>query len=293
MVKKQQSSPVSFDAIIQSDRQKKQNELLASQILGKNRNQKGRRASAPGPGAVSKVPNAKPGSLASRIAAPQRSASASVRPNLTNKVTKPKPAPATVASARKSTKSTSQHRPNAERLLAALESGNTQATIRKASGGMSIKGASGPFVVIGANFAPGTTAADIQSAIEPLAGPMLSCKVTSHRPIVTAEFVFADKWCAENVVTNFHNQRADGRLLSMKLQPAGTQPTNKSNPFNELREQADHERRNRRAEPTLQDGRYGFGEQGDPLNPKSGLYSDEMIVDAPQQKNQNRRRPRR
>lgn len=83
MAKKQS---VSFDEIIQSgtcsfharttrnltspsrlDRQKKQNEQLANQLLGKNRNKKDRRASAPAPGAVSKVPNAKPGSLASRI----------------------------------------------------------------------------------------------------------------------------------------------------------------------------------------------------------------------------------
>lgn len=53
------------------DRQKKQHEQLASQLLGKNRNKKERRASAPGPGAVSKAPNAKPGSLASRIGVPK------------------------------------------------------------------------------------------------------------------------------------------------------------------------------------------------------------------------------
>lgn len=72
---------------------------------------------------------------------------------------------------------------------------------------MTIKGASGPFVVIGSNFAPGTTAADIQSAIEPISGPMLTCRVTSHHPTVTAEFAFGEKWCAENAVANFHNQR--------------------------------------------------------------------------------------
>lgn len=95
MAKKQpqpQQTAVSFDAIIQSgnrfyppnacnighltsvaqpDRRKKQNEQLANQILGKNRNEKGRRASAPGPGAVSKTPNSKPGSLASRIGMPK------------------------------------------------------------------------------------------------------------------------------------------------------------------------------------------------------------------------------
>lgn len=42
----------------------------------------------------------------------------------------------------------------------------------------------------------------------------------------------------------------------------------------------------------LQDGRYGFDETGGALNSEKGLYSDEMMVDAPQQKNQNRRRQR-
>lgn len=62
-------------------------------------------------------------------------------------------------------------------------------------------------MVVGSNFAPGTTAADIQSALEPIAGPMLSCRVIGHHPMVTAEFEYADKWNAENVVANFHNQR--------------------------------------------------------------------------------------
>jgi hypothetical protein len=79
---------------------------------------------------------------------------------------------------------------------------------------MTIKGASGPFVVIGSNFAPGTTAADIQSAIEPISGPMLTCRVTSHHPTVTAEFAFGEKWCAENAVANFHNQRVSGQQVT-------------------------------------------------------------------------------
>ena len=51
------------------DRQKKQHEQLANQILGKNR--KDRRASAPGPGAGQKMQSVKPGSLASRIGVPK------------------------------------------------------------------------------------------------------------------------------------------------------------------------------------------------------------------------------
>ena len=81
----------------------------------------------------------------------------------------------------------------------------------------------------------------------------------------------------------------------MKLKSGADLHTNhKQNAFNELREQADRERRNRRADPAVQDGKYGFGAQGDLLGAtkqsSSGLYSDEMMVDAPSQKNQNRRR---
>lgn len=60
---------------------------------------------------------------------------------------------------------------------------------------------------MGSNFAPGTTAADIQSALEPVAGRMLSCWVTSSHPTVTAEMEFADKAAADIVIANFHNQK--------------------------------------------------------------------------------------
>lgn len=74
---------------------------------------------------------------------------------------------------------------------------------------MTIKGASGPFIVVGRNFAPGTTAADIQSALEPITGPMISCQIVASQPSVVAEFAYAEKTAAELVVANFHNQRVN------------------------------------------------------------------------------------
>lgn len=69
--------------------------------------------------------------------------------------------------------------------------------------------------------------------------------------------------------------------------------THDQNSYDALRRQADRERLNRRAGPAVQDGRYGFGQNGDLLEGNSsGLYSDEMMVDAPGHKNQNRRRQR-
>ncbi|KAH8432191.1 uncharacterized protein LDX57_009830 [Aspergillus melleus] len=240
-----------------------------------------------------------------------------------------------------------KRRPDEDRLMSALNPTSGQASIREGPAGISIKGASGPFVVIGSNFAPGTTAADIQSTIEPMSGEILKCWVTSHEPTVTAEITFAEKWAADNAIANLHNQRvriltmtvppglkltstkADGLILSMRMKPTGASRAKRdlfsrstgsgsqhSQPsFNDLREQADRERRlHRGADATVQNGNYGFGEQNGDLFAQNdtrstgrnnrrnfrgrnqgrggrstnqdandqGLYSDEMMVDAPQ-----------
>ncbi|CAI7652553.1 hypothetical protein PCG10_006502 [Penicillium crustosum] len=285
--------PVSFDAIIQADRQKKKQEDLANQLLGKNR-----RSSAPGSGAgagkkaQNKAQNAKPGSLASRIGVAKRSASATVQPN------KNKPAPTN--NSRTRGKAGKKDRVNADQVRAAFQPENGQLNARsgnfaqssRLSGGsnMTIKGASGPFIVIGKNFAPGTTAADIQSALEPITGPMISCQIVASQPSVVAEFAYAEKTAAELVVANFHNQRADGRLLTMTLKSA--RATTHHDPFTALRAQADQERlRARRGPGHVKD--LLSDNQGDS---QTGLYSDEMMVDAPArntQKNQNQRKWRR
>ncbi|KAL4880744.1 hypothetical protein BJY04DRAFT_190739 [Aspergillus karnatakaensis] len=309
---------VSFNEIIQASRQKKKNEELANKLLGKNR-----RASAPGSG-VGKAQNATPGSLASRIGVTKRSASTNPGSKASSRA-----ASATGRNTAPIAKSTRRRRPDEDRLMSALNPAKGQANVRNNKGGINIKGASSaPFVVVGSNFAPGTTAADIQSAIEPVSGKILTCWVTSHNPTVTAEITFAEKTAAEKAVANFHNQRADGRLLSLQLSSSAASantsrdvfdrppPTGPS--FNNQREQADRARRSQRtAEPAVQDGRFGFNEQNNhPLDARNGgrgnnrrgqrgrrgagrgganqgtqetsLYSDEMMVDAPPQNSRNR-----
>ncbi|KAL4863860.1 hypothetical protein BDV12DRAFT_176942 [Aspergillus spectabilis] len=319
---------VSFNKIIEASRQKKKNEDLANKILGKNR-----RAGAPGSGAA-KAQTATPGSLASRIGVTKRSASANLGSKTNNRAS-------TAAAGRNPTssaKSTRRRRPDEDRLMSALNPAKGQANVRNNSGGINIKGASSaPFVVIGSNFAPGTTAADIQSAIEPVSGKILTCWITSHSPTVTAEVTFADKSSAQKAVANFHNQRADGRVLSFQLSSsvAGANtnrdvfdrppPTGPS--FNNQREQADRDRRSQRtADPTVQDGRFGFNEHNNlPVDSRdsrnggrgnnrrgqrgrrnvgrgdrganqgsqeTGLYSDEMMTDAPPQNPRNKGNPR-
>ncbi|KAJ5711470.1 hypothetical protein N7488_005626 [Penicillium malachiteum] len=296
MGKKPQNKPVSFDEIIKSDRLKKQNQDLANQILGKDR--KGRRASAPS-GGIQKSQSAKPGSLASRITGPQIQRSASttnLRGNKSNPASANNPRvkklnPVSASAPKKDFKNNrdpkNNRRSNADRILNAVQAGSPQATVRKPKTGLSIKGASGPFVVIASNFAPGTTAADIQSALEPLSGPMLSCRVISHNPEVVAELAFDEKWNAENAIANFHNQRADGRMLSMTLKTAGEAPT-AHNPYNDMRAQADRDRRQRQANPDYQNGNYGFDVRGRKQS-SSGLYSDEMMVDTPPSRHRRQR----
>ncbi|KAL2856654.1 hypothetical protein BJY01DRAFT_242700 [Aspergillus pseudoustus] len=303
---------VSFNEIIQTSRQKKKNEELANKILGKNR-----RASAPGSG-VGKPQNATSGSLASRIGVTKRSSSANLGSKNNSR--------ASSAAGRNTvpiSKPARRRRPDENRLLSALNPSNGQAAVRNTDGGISIKGAgSESFVVVGKNFAPGTTAADIQSAIEPVSGKIVSCWVTSHQPTVTAEITFQEKSSAEKAVANFHNLRADGRLLTMKLKSSPSRDVfdRPSASFNHQREQADRERRSQRtADPAVQDGRFGFDEQtNQPSNSRNsgrgrnqrgsrgrknfgggerrsnqgtqetGLYSDEMMVDAPPQNSRGR-----
>jgi len=72
--------------------------------------------------------------------------------------------------------------------------------------GMTIRGLAGPFVVMAQNFAPGTTAADIESAMTPVGGIVTSCRVLKQHPIVIAEIIFESKEGADNVIATFNNQ---------------------------------------------------------------------------------------
>lgn len=159
-------------------------------------------------------------------------------------------------------------------------------------------------MVQASNFAPGTTAADIEAAVQTVAtdstgnSGLLSCRILSNNPTVMAEMVFSERYIADMVVETFNNQKADGRILYVYLKQGSPSPAlrrKKSEPalaapeiiptgpskdlfdvtsvppedvemstepsYNDAREVANRDRRNResgRAEPDVQDGRYGF-----------------------------------
>jgi hypothetical protein len=74
------------------------------------------------------------------------------------------------------------------------------------SKGITIRGLAGPFAVMAQNFAPGTTAADIESAMTPIGGIVSSCRLIKTSPIVIAEIVFESKDGADRVIETFDNQ---------------------------------------------------------------------------------------
>lgn len=76
--------------------------------------------------------------------------------------------------------------------------------------GISIRGLAGPFAVIGQNFAPGTTPADVESAMSPIGGDMVSCKVIKSQPFLMMEMVFSSKEGGERVVETFNNKTVSG-----------------------------------------------------------------------------------
>lgn len=72
--------------------------------------------------------------------------------------------------------------------------------------GMTIRGLAGPFTVMAQNFAPGTSAADIESAMTPVGGEILSCKFVKTKPIIIVEMEFASREGGERVIETFNDK---------------------------------------------------------------------------------------
>ena len=74
--------------------------------------------------------------------------------------------------------------------------------------GLNIRGAAGgPYIVRASNFAPGTTAADIESVMANVSGHMTYCKLVASTPTVIAEMSFPDRTGADAVIEVFNNHR--------------------------------------------------------------------------------------
>ncbi|KKY17449.1 hypothetical protein UCRPC4_g05591 [Phaeomoniella chlamydospora] len=210
----------SFDDIIQAGRARAKNAALANEIFGRGRKSN----SAQSKDQSKKTPV--PGSLASRITPAgvgKRSASAS---SLKQNKVPSRPASAATQKAR------------AERISASMFNNDSQTNLlpsNNKSKGISIRGiSSGPFFVQASNFAPGTTAADIEAAIYSMPfgaseENLQSCRIITNSPTVIAEVVFTDRSIAEQLIESLNGQKADGRVLHVHLKNPPTGPRRNGN----------------------------------------------------------------
>lgn len=84
-------------------------------------------------------------------------------------------------------------------------------------------------MVVAKNFAPGTTAADIESAMSAVGGEITSCRIIEQLPGVVAELVFAEKSSADKVITAFDKMKADGRILHLYMKSSTSQAPRSNN----------------------------------------------------------------
>ncbi|KAF5703282.1 hypothetical protein FMUND_13079 [Fusarium mundagurra] len=287
-----------FEKIINEGRERKKNEALADRIFSKNRRQ-----SAP-----SKLKSTPSQSLASRVGVKkQRTSIIGTRST--------QPAPGNVngewtqdlhhsvsgdLSSRISAPNAAHKRANnrrAARLSAAVDrmdsSGGVpqQVNIVKGKGGagngmgMTIRGLAGPFTIMAQNFAPGTTAADIESAMTPIGGEILSCRIVKSNPFLLFELAFASREGGERVIETFNDKTADGRII--KVYPKlGAPSSNTITSSNAPRNAPSGPRGTRGNKPNandnIVDGSMGFPDlmdttttNGSPSN--NQLYSDKIV----------------
>jgi hypothetical protein len=206
-----------FASFVKDSREKKKHENLAQQFLGS----RGRTATpTSGSGAKSRQNSEKP-TLLSRIsggAGIQKGRSSSAKPSGNiegkwqhdlHKVNNPNGPPARAAKLGR-TASASQIDRNSRTYDKFASVLNKNANGRSDSApGFSIRGvaSTGPFAVIASNFAPGTTAQDIEAVMAPHGGECLACKILTASPTVMVELSFTSREGAENVIATFNNQK--------------------------------------------------------------------------------------
>ncbi|XXH04623.1 60S ribosomal protein L2 [Hypoxylon texense] len=286
-----------FEKIINAGRERKKNEALAARIFKRDSQ---RRSSAPAAGSLAGRAGVKKRlSSAARLPAgdingewthdlhSSQGRKAKAQQDPTSLAARIHPPGTTIPRAnnpRAARTNRTSKLANALERTASSSNGANQVNMRRpptqpAGQGITIRGLAGPYVVMAQNFAPGTTAADIESAITPVGGLASSCRLVKTHPIVIAEIVFENKEGADRVIQTFNNQTADGRTLHVYLKPGGS--TYRPAPPTGPRAQRDHE--TRQSNNVVVDGSMGFG--GDLMDTDSnegsrsngGLYSDTLV----------------
>jgi hypothetical protein len=210
----------SFATFVKQQREKKKNEELAQEFLGR-----GRKANTPGAGAGGKARNMseKP-TLLSRISGSagvqKRSFSAKPAGSIDSKwqhdlhkLNNPNgptarargPGPNRTASASQVDRDSRTY----DKFASVLSRNANPPARNNDAPGFNIRGVAtgGPYTVIASNFAPGTTAADIEAVMSPHAGETLGCRLLTAAPTVMVELQVVTKEGADNVIATFNNQK--------------------------------------------------------------------------------------
>ncbi|KIV91730.1 hypothetical protein PV10_06239 [Exophiala mesophila] len=206
---------VSFDDIIQADRNRRKNEALANEIFGRNKANNNALNN-------SSKPSSRTPDLASRVTkATKRSSSvASTGSPRSNAFTPPSRPASTI------NRNARQNR--VAKALNSQEVNIVSSSTPSKDLGLSIKGKAGPFAVEASNFARGTTVADIESSLQHEfldssgGNGLISCQLTQTTPYVVAEMVFTEKLIADRIISTYDKQKADGRILHLKLKPVAS-----------------------------------------------------------------------
>ncbi|KAF1921044.1 hypothetical protein BDU57DRAFT_509602 [Ampelomyces quisqualis] len=268
-----------FANFIKEQRDRKRNEDLAQQFLGR-----GRKANAPGAGAKPRNTSEKP-TLLSRISGSagvqKRSSSAKPAGSIEgkwqhdlHKLNNPNgpaarargPVPNRTASASQIDRNSRTY----DKFASVLNRNATQPARSNDANGFNIRGVAtgGPYTVIASNFAPGTTAADIEAVMAPHAGETLGCRLLTAAPTVMVELQVVTREGADNVIATFNNQKADGRLLYVYLKetPASNASLHSRPPPGRLTQSfvddMDVDTNAGADTGSFQDGRFGFSEGG-------------------------------
>ncbi|KAM7199047.1 hypothetical protein V8F20_005865 [Naviculisporaceae sp. PSN 640] len=302
-----------FQSFIDEGRERKKNEALAAKILGSNRRSStpaskglgGTMASRAGISKRSQQPRSSTGNVDGEWVHDlhgTNSPRSSPKPgSLAARISNPNLGPAGNPRQKRQAAKVAEALIRTELLPASARKSPAAAPTQTGSfnKGLTIRGLAGPFVVMAQNFAPGTTAADIESAMTPIGGIITRCQILKEHPIVIAEITFESKEGAENVIATFNNQTADGRILSVYPKAAGVSPAPTPAPVNKApptgpRHPMGHPPTGPRAQrnnnnDNIVDGTLGFADPMEtddvfpngngrqpPRGPK-GLYSDGLV----------------
>ncbi|KAH8169582.1 pentatricopeptide repeat protein [Sarocladium implicatum] len=279
-----------FNKIIKDGRERKANEKLANQIFSRNRRQSAPsklKTQATAPTLASRI-SKKPqraslgGSRANTAPAPKANINGDWTHDLHASVSSPNLLASRITNPAASKKSASRRQNKLSSALSRIDSSADAAQqvniVSKpaAAPSFSIRGIAGPFCVMAQNFARGTTAADVESAMTPIGGPMESCRLVKTEPFILVEMLFSSKEGGEKVIETFNNQTADGKILKVWAKIGGPSPAAAVIPTGPRSSRSNNS--NNQSNDQYVDGKMGFAHPMERDN--RGLYSDKMVSNA-------------